>query len=589
MSTDDQLGRRRRRRLWILLALVVAAWFAFRMGQGGAVQVSPGSTLVVEVSGQYVEAAAPTLLARVFGDSGKPFVSLLSLFALAERDDRIETVIVHIRDVGIGWGKASEVRGALSRLRAAGRKTIAYLEVEAFSTNRAYYIATAADEIYVVPGAILPLVGLSAEYLYFGEMWEKLGIEIEASKVGKYKSAVETLAGREMSEASREMSNSLLDGAELRFVSAIASGRGLTRERVRAIIDEGLVTARDLMSRQLIDGISHLDEIPEAGRRRINGRDYRNIDPRSVGFDPEVQLALIYGSGTVVSGEGRRSTGGGPLFAAEAIRRALRDAASNPAIRGIVLRLDSPGGSPMASEVIWHAVQKVREGGLPVVVSVSDVAASGAYYVASAADAIVISPGALTGSIGVFALRPIFEDLLKKIGVGVESLQRGRFADFHSSVRPFSQESRTRMQTLTHEIYQLFVDRVAFGRGLEDTQVDLLGQGRVWSAEQALDVGLVDELGGMREAVSWLLRDLDLDEDTDVALISYPEPPSLAAEIADLVQSGTLPGLRAAASPLDAAESLIPLPSGLRAFRDWTVDLSFEGPLLVPSVLIEIR
>ena len=226
---------------------------------------------------------------------------------------------------------------------------------------------------------------------------------------------------------------------------------------------------------------------------------------------------------------------------------------------------------------------------MPVVASISDVAASGAYYVASAADAIVISPGALTGSIGVFSLRPIFEELLETLGIRVESLQRGRYADFNSSFRPLSNESRDRMQLLTREIYELFVNRVAIGRDLGTDQVNTLGQGRVWSAEQALAVGLVDELGGFRDAVSWILSDLGLEKDTDVALISYPEPASLVNEIADLVQSGTLEGLRAAVSPLNAAESLIPLPPGLSAFRKWIVDLSFEGPLLIPSVLVEIR
>lgn len=593
MSSNDRSSGWRSRRFRILLVLAVLVGFIWYLGRGGTLHVAPGSTLVVEISGQYVEAATPTLLARVFGDDGKPFMSLLSLFSLAERDDRIETVIVHIRDLGIGWGKATELRDALARLREAGLKTIAYLELGSFSVNRAYYIATAADEIYVVPGAVMPLVGLFAEYLYFGEMWEKLGIEIEASKVGKYKSAVETLTGREMSEASREMANSLLDGAERRFVSAIAAGRGLTPEQVRAIIEEGLVTTRELLSRGLVDDIRHLDEIPEAQGQRVEGRDYRSIDPRSVGFQPEVQLALIYGSGAVVSGNAQRSATGGPVFASERIRRALHDASQNPEIRGIVLRIDSPGGSPMASEVMWRAVRKVRESGLPVVVSVSDVAASGAYYVASAADAIVISPGALTGSIGVFALRPIFEGLMERLGVGVESLQRGRYADFHSSTKAFSTETRDRMQTLTLEIYKLFVDRVAIGRNLDKDQVDMLGQGRVWSAEQALEVGLVDELGGIHEAVSWILRDLNLDEDTDVALIPYPEPLSFANEIANLLQSGTIPGLRpglrAVVSPLDAALSLIPLPHGLSVVRDWIVDLPLGDPLLIPSVLIEIR
>jgi protease-4 len=551
--------------------------------------VAPGSTLIIEVSGQYVEAASPTLLARILGETGETFLSLLSLFALAERDDRIETVVVHIRQPGFGWGKASELRDALARLRKAGRKTIAYLELNSFQINRAYYVATAADEIYVVPGAIMPLVGLSAEYLYLGEMWEKIGIEIESSKVGKYKSAVETLTGSEMSDASREMSNSLLDSANRRFVSAIAAGRGLEPEVVQGIIDQGLVRSRDLLSHGLIDGIQHLEEIPGIGDNRINGRDYRGIDPRSVGFDPQVQLAVIYGSGTVVSGNAQRGNSGGPVFAADPFRRALRDASKNPQIKGIVIRLDSPGGSSMASEVIWKAVKKVTDSGLPVVASVSDVAASGAYYVASAANAIVISPGALTGSIGVFSLRPVFAGMLEMLGIGVESLHRGRYAEFGSSLNSLSEESRSRMQLITREIYDLFIERVAIGRNLDIDQVDTLGQGRVWSAEQALAVGLVDELGGFRDAVSWILRDLGLDEDTDVALISYPEPASLVNEIADLVQSGTLQGLRSAVSPLNAAESFVPLPHGLSALRNWIVDLPIGGPLLISPVLVEIR
>lgn len=572
-----------------MLVLVLGLWFLWSLGRGATVEVAPGSTLIVEISGQYPEAAAPGLLERVLGETGETFISLLSVFALAERDDRIETVILHIRQPNIGWGKTAELRDAITRLRDEGRKTIAYLELGSLAINKAYYLATAADEIYVVPGAIMPLVGLSAEYLYFGDMWQKFGIELESSKAGKYKSAVETMTASGMSEASREMSNSLLDEANRRFVSAIAAGRGLETSAVQAIIDEGLVRSADLQSRGLIDGIRHLEQIPEAQQNTIRGRDYRNIDPRSVGFAPEVKLALIYGTGTVVSGNARRSRSGAPVFSSGQFRQALRDASEDPEIQGIVIRLDSGGGSSMASEVIWNAVKEVADSGLPIVASVSDVAASGAYYVASATNAIVISPGALTGSIGVFSLRPTFEGLLEKLGIGVESLQRGRYADFNSTMKPLSDASRDRMELLIREIYELFLERVAVGRNLETDQVDALGQGRVWSAEQALSVGLVDELGGFRDAVSWILRDLGLNENADVAIISYPEPASLANEIADLVQSGTLQGLRAALSPLNAAESLIPLPHGLSALRHWIIDLPLEGPLLIPSVLIEIR
>lgn len=589
MSSGDQASGATRRRFWIVLVLVLGLGLVIYLSRGRGVDVAPGSTLIVEISGPYVEATHPTLLARVLGNTDQPFLSLLSLLALAERDDRIETVILHIRQSTMGWGKASELRAALARLRKAGRMTIAYLELNTTSINRAYYLATAAEKIYVVPGAVMPMVGLSADYLYFGEMWEKIGIQIASSKVGKYKSAVESMTGREMSDAAREMSNSLLDSANQRFVSAIANGRGLTPEAVQKIIDEGLVRSQDLLARGLIDGIRHLEQIPEAKGETVKGRDYRSLDPRSLGFDPEVQLAVIYGSGAVVSGNARSSRSGGPVFSADQFRRALRDASNNPRIKGIVIRLDSGGGSAMAAEVIWHAVKEVTDTGMPVVASVSDVAASAAYYVASAADAIVISPGALTGSIGVFSLRPVFDGLLEKLGIGVESLQRGRYADFNSNFGPLSQESRERMQMLTRDVYDLFVERVAAGRDLAPDQVNTLGQGRVWSAEQALEVGLVDQLGGFRDAVSWILSDLGLEKDADVELISYPEPTSLANEIADLVQSGTLEGLRAAVSPLNAAESLIPLPPGLSAFRKWIVDLSFEGPLLIPSVLVEIR
>lgn len=594
MSDRERPRRPRRFRVWLLLTLLVGGWLLFRSGAAEGPVVADGSTLVIEVSGQYVEAASPSLIARVLGDDGKPFLSLLSVFGLAERDDRIATVVVHIRDLSIGWGKATELRSAIARLNNAGRKTIAHIQLDGISANHAYYIATAADEIYLVPGAVMPVVGLSASYLYFGDMWEQFGIEVEASKAGKYKSAVETLTESEMSDETREMMTALLDAANNRFVAAIAQGRGLTELQVAALVDEGLVTNAALEARGLIDGVAHLDELPGVAAVPIHARDYRLIDPRSVGFDPKQKIALIYGSGAVVSGSAGRSTSGGPVFAADRIRDSLLDAADNPEVSGIVLRVDSPGGSPLASEVVWHAIKKVRAKGVPVVVSVSDVAASGAYYVASAADAIIIPKGGITGSIGVFAIRPSFGGLLDKLGIEIESMRRGRHSDFFAMTKPMSDGTRVRMQELTREIYDLFMVRVAEGRGLEAAQVRVIAEGRVWSAEEALEIGLVDELGGMREAVSWILRDQGLDENADVELIDYPEPPSISKEVADLLQSGTLSRLHAGGSLLTpllnaAALNSLPVPRSLLALHGWIIDLPSGGPLLVPPVFMEIR
>lgn len=586
MATNERPKPRSRRRFIYLLVLAFVVLYVWSSGQRAPLEVADGSTLIIEVSGDYVEADSPTLIARLFGDTGKPFSSLLSLFALAERDDRIKTVVVHIGDLQIGWGKSSELRAAIGRLRSAGRETIAVLDLGSFSANRPYYVATAADKIYAVPGSVIPIVGMAAHYLYFGNMWEKLGIGVEASKIGKYKSAVEMITGTEMSEASREMADALLDSAEDRFANAVQTSRGLTREQLSAIIEDGLVSTYELIEHGLIDGLSHVRHLEATQGDVVRGDDYRNIDPQSVGFDPTVQFALIYGTGNVVAGSAERSASGGPIFSAKRTSDALYAASKDPNIEGIVLRIDSPGGAPGASEYIWQTITDVRAEGTPVVVSVSDLAASAAYYVASAANGIVISPGALTGSIGVFAVRPNFEGLMEKLDVRAETLTRGSHADFGSTLKPMNDDTRERMQQIVRDIYQLFVSRVAVGRNLDAAQVDTLGQGRVWSAEQALEVGLVDELGGLHEAVAWLLRHNELDEETDVALVSYPEPMTLAAELAQLLQSGTFPMSR---TSVDVALDALPLPTGLETLRNWAVDLDFSGPLLIPSALIDIQ
>jgi protease-4 len=579
--------KQRSSRRYVYLAVLAALFlFVWSSGQSPSVDVVQGSTLLVQVRGNYVEAASPTLLGRLLGDDGKPFVSLLSLFALAERDDRIDTVVIQLGSTGIGWGKATELRNAIGRLRDAGRETVVIMNGGSFSANRAYYIASAAEKIYAVPGSVLPVVGLAAQYLYFGNTWEKFGIGVEATKVGRYKGAVDMIIGTEMSEPLREMSNALLDSAEQRFASAVEASRGINREELAKIIDAGPVTASQLLEHGLLDGISHVRHLDVMQRDVIHGKDYRNVDPVSIGFDPKAQFALIYGSGNVVTGSAGRSTSGGPIFAADKVSDALFAASKNPEIDGIILRIDSPGGSPDASEYVWQTIMDVRETGMPVVVSVSDVAASAAYYIASAADAIIISPGALTGSIGVFSVRPNFEGLMEKLDVRVETLSRGAHADFASTLKPMSDGAHERMDTIVREIYELFITRVATGRNLEVAQVDTVGEGRVWSAEQALDVGLVDELGGLKEAVEWLLLKNGLDKDTDASLVSYPAALSVTAEFAELLQGGTLLMSRA---PMDAALDSLPLPNALVTLRSWVTDLDFNGPLLVPSALIEIQ
>jgi len=576
-----------RLRMLVLLLLVVFGLYLFLrpMAGGVAKPIAPGSTLVVELGGDYVEAPAASPLARLAGDDSRPFIDLLSTFTLIERDDRIATVVLRIQPLEIGWGKADELRAAIGRLREKGRKTVALLEVQDFSANVELYVGSAADELWVVPGSSVPLVGMAAEYVFLGGFWEKLGVGFDVARAGKYKSAVEVYAERTMSEASREMANALLDDAYARFVEALASDREQSPDAIRATIDRGLVDNTALAEAGLIDGELHLDELlTRQGGDVVEHADYQRVDPALLGFDPKAKIALIYGTGAVVQGDAEASPfAAGPTFASDTVSKAILEAAEDSDIAAIVLRIDSPGGSALASELIWRALARAREHGKPVVASFSDVAASGGYYVASAADAIVADPGTLTGSIGVFALRPAVGGLLDKLEIGVDSLTRGAHADFLLATERMTPTALARLEQSVQDTYRLFLERVALGRELATEKVDAIGQGRVWTGRQALEVGLVDELGGLHTAVRRAKKEIGLEPDVDVALVPFPAQKPLTQQLFDALQGTAARAAQRAAGPA------IEWPAPLDRLVAFARDLPVGTPLLIPPVLIEIR
>ncbi len=542
-------------------------------------QVQRGSVLALQLSGSYVEAAAPSFLARVFGEERQPFISVLSELAKAERDDRISGVALRIRRLDIGWAMAQELRDAIAGLRAAGKGTVALLETGALGANLEYYVASAADEVLLSSGTSGPLVGLGMEFFFFGGLWEKLGVDPEVVVVGEYKSAVEVLAGTGMSPAYREMAESLLDSIWGEFVTGIAEGRGLEPRAVREAIDSSPVTAEELETFGLVDGTDSFEgAVSRLGKVRIDGSDYQAVDPAEVGFAPVAQFALVYGSGTVVMGEGLQSPTGGQRLSSDSVSRALIDAADDPSIDAIVFRVDSPGGSPLASEIIWHAAERAKSRGKPLVASVSNVAASGGYYVLAGADAVVASAGSLVGSIGVYMIRPQIGGLLDKLGIGVASLTRGRDAEILVSSRPLTASGRARLEQEVQEVYDLFVTRVSEGRGLSPARVDAVGRGRVWTGAQGIERGLVDELGGLHAAVRVAKRELGLAEDADVALIPHPAPRSLSEEVLEVLQGSVV---RAALPP-----GWSPLVERLQTL---TAALAQGAPALVPPLVLRIR
>jgi protease-4 len=564
-------------RVLVIVALLLTLLWLFLPGTG--VHVESGSTLVVKLEGAYVEASSSPLVMRVLGGGPQPLVSLLSELRKAKRDDRIDAVVLRIRGLQIGWAKAQEIRDAIREVSESGKRTLAYLEIESFGSNLEYYVATAADTIYAAPGTRAPLVGLAAEYLFFGDALAELGIDFEVERIGEFKSATETFTRSHFSGPARMMANALLDSIDAGFVAGIAERRGLSEDFVRNTIDHAPITPDQMLAMDLIDGIAFYDEvIAESGDGPVvHGDDYASVDPLVVGFMPEASFALVYASGPVVTGGRSDSPTGSQVVASDVVSRALLEAAEDDAISAILLRIDSPGGSPLASDIIWRAVQQARASGKPVIASLSDVAASGGYYVACGADAIVADPATLTGSIGVFVLRPVLEGLLGKLDIGVEVLTRGAHADLLIGSRPLSEGSRRLLREEVRSIYDLFTQRVAAGRGMTVEQVDALGRGRVWTGAQALENGLIDELGGLSAAATRAKRAIGLDASADVSLVPYPSPSNLVGQIDEVLRRMSI-----------SARPALPLENLAARLEPWWT-LAGDAPSLIPPFLVEIR
>jgi protease-4 len=570
------MKRFRRILIWSFVALLLVWWLTKDAGP----TIPQGGILVLTLEGRYTESAEPSLLSRLLGTPRPTFVGLLSEMRKAERDDRLAGVLLRIRGVEVGWAKAQEIRDAIASLSAAGRKTVAYVEHQSFSSNVEYFIASAADELVLSPAARIPVTGLAAEYLFLGGFWELFGVDLEVERIGKYKTFADTFTRKEISEAHREMANSLLDSIDAQFVAGIAKSRGLDEGFVRTAIDTAAMTPSEMQALDLIDGVAFESE---AARRigpgeLVDEADYRRVAPASVGFAPVARFALVYGSGAVVTGKGTASRSGAPVLASETVSRALRDAAEDDEIAGIVFRIDSPGGSALASDVVWQATRSASEHGKPLIVSFSDVAASGGYYVATGADSIVASPGTITGSIGVVVLRPVLRGLLEKLDIGFASLTRGAHADIASSLQPLSDGSRERLATEVQSIYDLFVERVATGRKLSPERVNELGQGRVWTGEQARASGLVDELGGLRAATRLAKEAAGIAADADVELIVFPKPRPLAEQLIEAM----------GASALAAAPSL-PLPRLAERVLEWVASVPDGAPAALPPFAFDIH
>jgi protease-4 len=446
---------------------------------------------------------------------------------LAE-DSEVAGIYLYMAGPDCGFAKKLEIRKGLEKFQSRGKGIICYSENMG---NGEYYLATVADSIFMNPSGDLFLTGLRMEIPFIKGTLEKIGIEPELERIGKYKSAADIVSADSMSEAFKEAENAILDDMYDLFTETIAESRAMSVSRLRELIDDGPYTAKGALHAGLVDRLLYEDEIAEKFKKEnmsiVSLRKYALLKDYVYDWqtEPRNSIAIIYATGSIVSGKSGSNFLSGDLMGSETIARAIESARKDKNIKAIIFRIDSGGGSGLASDVIWREVKKTTEGKQkkPFIVSMSDVAGSGGYFIACAADKILADELTITGSIGVIGGKFNFVELYKKIGLKFESIERGEHAGILSATRPFTDEEKVLIADMIVEFYQDFIEKVAEGRGLSVEEVDRIGRGRIWTGRQAKENGLIDELGGLSEAIVLAKEMAGLGHEQKVGIEIYPK------------------------------------------------------------------
>lgn len=428
---------------------------------------------------------------------------ILARIKAAKTDDKIKGIYLNPRAVNTGFASTKEIYDALVDFKTSGKFIVAYSDVY---TQKAYLLSSVADKIYINPEGSLEFKGLASTVVFMKEALDKLGVEMQVVKVGTYKSAVEPFLLNEMSDANREQMTSYLNSTYASFLNNISEARHIEVDSLRYIADNYLIrNSEDAIQYKFVDEKMYMDQVIDELKARIGTPktkdlsivsilDYKGNSEKSVTGD---RIAVLYAYGEIVDGEGEENNIGG-----DRISRELRKLRTNDRVKAIVLRVNSPGGSALASDIIAREVE-LTKAEKPIVISMGDYAASGGYYISALADSIFAERETLTGSIGVFGLIPNLKGLLNnKLGVHFDEVKTGKYASLLTSPdRPMTADERAIVQSEVNRVYNIFMNKVATGREMDITQVDSIGQGRVWTGEQAIKIGLVDGLGDVSRAI----------------------------------------------------------------------------------------
>lgn len=558
----------------LILIFFAAIGFGVTFLVGGAIVLSllffsePGLpdriVLEVDLSSGLVETSPEDPLLLALEESSLRTRDLVLAIEAAADDPRVEALLLRGAGSLPGWATAEEIRDAVNHFGASGKPTVFFTETfgELTPGQLTYYLATAFGTIYLQPSGEVGLAPLLMESLFFRGLLDRWEIAPRFDRRAEYKDASEIFTESEFTPDAEEARRAVLQALEESLVNGIAQGRNLPPERARELLYGGPYPAREALESGLVDGLRYLDEVHdeiygEGGGSPVRVGPSTYLAGRESRAGGETRVALVYGIGTIQRGEGGYDfLTGGSAFGSASVAKALRTAADDPQVRAILFRVDSPGGSWPASDQVRREVRRARDRGIPVVVSMGNLAASGGYVVAMDADVIVAHPSTITGSIGVVGGRLILDEFLASLGITSDEILVDGGENFYAALRDYSPRDWERFQLFLDRIYGDFVQGVADGRGMTSEEVEAVARGRVWSGRDAAELGLVDRLGGFPVALDAIREELDLVDGAPVQLIVYPAERTLLELLIERANSGGGAGVLREAPELGASALL---------------------------------
>ena len=509
----------------VVLVVAVAASFS-----GRAPTVADGSTLVLDLSGEIPERNPNTMPSVLLQGAPKPTLKeVRDILKKAAVDKRINAIVLKPGGMGAGWGKTEEIRAGLEEFKKSRKPLVGWLQV---ASMRHYYLATAADKLYLAPEGMLDVKGFRAEVMFFKNTLSKIGVDADLEHIGKYKSFSEPFTETRMSDAFREVTNSILDTALNQFLTVAAQARRMDAGQMRAALDQGPFLPAAAVKAGLADGLKYEDEVYDEVQqltkvktiKKLKPEDYNKVSLESLGLAGGSKIALVYAVGDILRGDDDISPfSGGQSLGSDSICRVLREVGEDKSLKGVIVRIDSPGGDSIASDQIWREMNLLSKK-KPMIISMSDVAASGGYYMAMSGDPILAYPTTYTGSIGVVFGKMSLKGLYDKIGVNKEIISRGKNAEIDTDYRRFTPAEREKVVGDIREVYRDFVEKVAQARKRPHEEIEALAQGRTWLGSQAKQNGLIDELGGYDRAIALVKERAKLRPEDKVTLVAYPAP-----------------------------------------------------------------